>query len=284
MTLAMYESALNWLGKGFYLLPIQPGTKKQVRGFGLHQKRITNMQEASQWFNDHSRFNLAVIAPEGKFIFDFDDWSLYLSWLRFVKKFCDAVTTSYTEITPNDGAHVFLSGQLPNKIQLVEHVEIKRAVLVAPSIVDNFEYEIISDGKIYSGSLDAALFPLSKSPSAFAPDAIRRFAARVVSLPIRNPRSKLESIKLKISILDLMNEHFPKIILRGHGRFLTACCPFHKESEPSFWIDTERNLFGCHACKVHGDVINFFAQITGKTNNEAIEDLFLSIKKNGGVK
>lgn len=270
MTLKIYESALNWLGKGYHVLPIQPGTKKQATGFGLHQKRITNAQEARQYFfDDFSRYNFAVIAPEGSFILDFDDWNIYLSWVRFVKRFDDRITTSYTEITPNDGAHVFLSGQIPFGIQLIDHVEIKRIVVVAPSIVDGREYEVLHDGGIYSGSLDACFFPLSKSPPPFpAADAVP--AAPRAKTQIVNSRSKIEAIKANFSIPHLMKEYFPKTTLHGHGKFLTACCPFHEETEPSFWINTEKNIFGCHACKVKGDVINFFALVNHMENGAAI--------------
>lgn len=273
MTLLIYESALDWLGKGYHLLPIQPGTKKQATGFGLHQKQITNAQEAKQYFFDElSRFNLAVVATEGSFILDFDNWDLYESWLRFVKRFDDKITTSYAEITVNNGAHVFLRGEIPNGIQLVEHVEIKRVVLVAPSIVDGREYEVIHGGEIYSGPLDACFFPLSKSPLTVATGTAATAAPRAKT-QIVNSRSKIEAIKANFSILNLTKKYFPKTILRGRGKYLTACCPFHKETEPSFWIDTDKNIFGCHACKVKGDVINFFALVNGIDNPAAIAEM-----------
>lgn len=274
MTLAIYKSALNWLGKGYHVLPIQPGTKKQATGFGLHLKQITNAQEAKQYFYDEfSLYNLAVVVPDESFILDFDDWGLYLSWVRFVKKIDDRITTSYTEITPNNGAHVFLSGQIPNGIQLVDHVEIKRIVLVAPSMVNNIAYETMLDGEIYSGSLDVCFFPLSKN-SLTVNTATTAPRAKTV---IRNSHSKIEAIKANFSILNLMKKCFPKTILRGHGKFLTACCPFHKETEASFWINTEKNIFGCHACKVKGDVINFFALVNGIDNQTAITQMAVEL-------
>jgi hypothetical protein len=275
MTLAIYESALNWLGMGYHVLPIQPGTKKQATGFGLHQKQIINAQEAKQYFYDEfSRYNLAVVAPEGSFVLDFDDWNLYLSWLRFVKKFEDRITTSYTEITPNNGAHVFLSGQIPFGIQLVDHVEIKRIVLVAPSTVNGIEYESMQGETIYKGSLDACFFPLSKSSPPFPViTGTATPAAQRMRTPLKNSQSKIDAIKANFSIVNLMKKHFPKTLLRGHGKFLTACCPFHKETEASFWINAEKNIFGCHACKVKGDVINFFALVNGIENKAAIVEM-----------
>lgn len=272
MSLTTYESALIWLDKGFHLLPIQPGTKKQANGFGLHQQRITTAQESKRYFYENlSRFNLAIVAPENSFVLDFDNWDLYLDWLRKVKVFDDGITMSYTEITPNDGAHVFLSGQIPNGIRLIDHVEIKRVVLVAPSIVDGRNYEIMMDSKIYSGSLDACFYPLTKSPATMtAPAAAGPTEQRRFLVPGTKTGKKLETIKSSFTISNLMGKYFPKTTIKGHGKYLTACCPFHKDTKDHFWIDTEKNIFGCHVCKVKGDVINFFAMVNHIGNPEAI--------------
>ena len=269
----IYDSARRWLSLGFQLLPIQPGTKKNVQGFGIYQTRIGNTEEAAYWFRDSkTKFNLAVIATENKFIIDFDDWGVYCQWLKCVP---EEIATTYTEITPNDGAHVFLFGDAHN-LQPIAGVEIKRAVLVAPSMVNGKEYEIFHDGKIYDGNIRSALFPLSQTLPALDP------ASAPFKLSLKNSNSKIDFIKSKISILDLMSQYAPKTILRGHGRYRTACCPFHQELEPSFWIDTQRGLFGCHACKVHGDAINLYAQLTKQANETAIKDLALSTRWRGG--
>lgn len=269
MPLLMYKSALEWLGKGFALLPIQPNTKKQVHGFGLHQSRITNTQQAARWWKDQPvNYNLAVIAPDDKFVIDFDDWGIYTYWLKHVS---ETIAHTYTEITPNSGAHVFLSGTVPHNFKPIKHVEIKRVVLVAPSGIDHSDYEVIFDGDIVSGHIEESLSPLSKSPISEP--------AQVVTTKSRMPNSGslLDSIKGQVSILELMRKHYPKITIQGRGRFVTACCPFHAEKEPSFWIDTERNLFGCHACKVRGDVINFYALAHHLDNNAAIYQMARSL-------
>lgn len=269
MPLLIYKSALEWLGKGFHLLPIQPNTKRQVHGFGLHQSRITNIQQAARWWKDQPvNYNLAVIAPNGKYIIDFDDWGIYNYWLKQVS---ETIAHTYTEITPNHGAHVFLSGTVPPNFKPIKHVEIKRVVLVAPSGIDHSDYEVIFDGDIVSRPIEESLSPLSKSPlSEPAP-------APIVKPNDGGSKNLLDKIKANFTILELMSRHYPKIEILGRGRFVTACCPFHEENEPSFWIDTERNLFGCHACKVRGDVINFFALAHRLDNNAAINQMARSL-------
>ncbi len=267
MTIIAYKSALEWLGKGFPLLPIQPDTKKQVNGFGLHQSRITNIQQAAQWWKDQpTNYNLAVVTPQDKFIIDFDDWGIYLYWLKQVP---EVVAHTYTEITPNNGAHVFLSGTVPPNFKPIKHVEIKRVVLVAPSRVNGIEYEVYFDDGIQTAQDEISLSPLSKSPLS---EPAQR-PGPVTTNRVPNSGSLLDAIKAKYSILELMRTHFPKIKILGRGRFVTSCCPFHEEKEPSFWIDTERNLFGCHACNVRGDVINFYAFVHHLDNDTAISQM-----------
>ncbi|MBX3036760.1 MAG: bifunctional DNA primase/polymerase [Anaerolineales bacterium] len=262
MTLAIYHSALNWLDKGFDLLPIQPNTKKHVQGFGIHQARITNARQAVEFFRD-TNFNLAVIAPENKFIFDFDDYYIYCDYLKAIP---EAQRNTYTELTRNMGTHVFFSGCVPPNFQPIKYVEIKQSVLVAPSVVDKVEYEIFCNKDILT--VDKKVFSLlSETPFSELPKSPQ------VQRPKNNTGSLLDAIKSKYSIVDLMRKHYPKIKLSGRGKFLNACCPFHAEKEPSFWLNTENNLFGCHACNVKGDVINFYARAHGIDNDTAIKQM-----------
>jgi DNA primase len=71
--------------------------------------------------------------------------------------------------------------------------------------------------------------------------------------------------------------------IKGAGRYRSARCPFHEDKKPSFWIDTELQIWGCHRCGIKGDVINLFSKLAGKTNGEAIKELYFQIQ-NGGLK
>lgn len=263
MSLEMYKSALDWLGRGYQLLPCQPCTKKLVAGCGPYQKRIIDQSQAITWFRD-GRCNLAVLAPDSDFILDFDDWNLYCQWVGFVKRFDDRISRSYTELTPR-GAHVFLRGVVPGGFQTVKGVEVKRFCVVAPSVVGSAcfqRYEVLHDGDIYSGSMDAALYPIRLFPSSF-------------DRPSRVPvgASLLDYVKAHVSVESLFRKSFPKVSLSGRGKFLSGLCPFHDDKQASFFINLEKNLFGCHACKARGDVINFYALVNHVDNGQAIKAL-----------
>ncbi|WP_264817917.1 DNA primase, partial [Acidomonas methanolica] len=55
------------------------------------------------------------------------------------------------------------------------------------------------------------------------------------------------------------------------GRNWKACCPFHGEKTPSFYVYDDH--FHCFGCGAHGDVISFVMQSEGRSFPEAVEQL-----------
>lgn len=266
----IYIAALDWLGRGFDLLPIQPGTKKKAVGFGVYSSRITDQYFAAQYFRDASmRWNLGVVAPEGTIILDFDNWDTYLDWVRFAKRFDDSMTTSYTEVTPRYGAHVFLSGEVPDGLKCRDGVEVKRDIVVAPSIVGGVRYEPLGvETHIYHGSLDAVFFFLSRP----CPDSAVQVVSKIRD-QVSHDGGAISRIKGALSIVELMRKYYPRIKLKQRGVFYNSLCPFHAEKNPSFWLNAQLNIFGCHACKARGDVINFYALAKNINNDQAVREL-----------
>ena len=59
--------------------------------------------------------------------------------------------------------------------------------------------------------------------------------------------------------------------IKKSGTRLSACCPFHEENTPSFYIFSDH--YHCFGCKAHGDVINYVREKRGLGFLEAIEFL-----------
>lgn len=271
MTAAMYESACFWLDRGFGLLPVQPGTKKQAFGYGAHQKVIKDRGLAASYFRDNKAvpWNMAAVCPPGYFVLDFDTWQMYLDWVKFVREFDQALAWTYTEITPH-GAHVWLRGELPTGYNVRPGVEIKKTVVVFPSIIGDDFYSILFGSDIYAGSLDAALYPIRGSA---LPSTSWTWVSGRVVVSSSMSKTPLDFIKVRLSLVDLFRDHYPKNVLKGRGKFLSARCPFHDDQIDSFFINTQNNTYGCHACKARGDVINFYALVNHLTNDQAIKRL-----------
>ena len=53
------------------------------------------------------------------------------------------------------------------------------------------------------------------------------------------------------------------------GNEIICCCPFHKDSRPSFTANTETGLYHCFSCGAKGNAITFLAEIENISNKEA---------------
>lgn len=253
-----------WLDRGFYLLPAQTDKKYLLQGWGEYRRQITNFEQAVKIF-DHvtTRSNLAVLAPRGRYILDFDNPDLYASWT--VKH--PEIAKSYTERTPRGGAHVFLIGTPPGGLTLRDGVELKRVCLVHPSVVGGVAY-VAGSGEILEKDPVSAFSSLSK-PGHKTAYILRLEQDRPI--PSARPSNDLiEQIKAYWSTDRVFQTYRPDIKLTPSGVMLTGCCPFHEDKRPSFFINTQTGFWKCHSCGASGDVINAYARFQGISNREAI--------------
>ena len=61
--------------------------------------------------------------------------------------------------------------------------------------------------------------------------------------------------------------------LRQSGKLLWAVCPFHNDHSPSMSIDEDTGIFRCWSCGAHGDILDFYQRLTGKSLSESIMDI-----------
>ncbi|MEP3421176.1 MAG: DNA primase [Erythrobacter sp.] len=57
------------------------------------------------------------------------------------------------------------------------------------------------------------------------------------------------------------------------GREWTACCPFHDEKTPSFYVNDQKQFYHCFGCGAHGDVISWMTEQRGLSFIDAIKEL-----------
>jgi len=61
--------------------------------------------------------------------------------------------------------------------------------------------------------------------------------------------------------------------LKKSGREFKACCPFHNEKSPSFWVSPDKQFYHCFGCGAHGTVLKFLMEHDRMAFPEAVEDL-----------
>ena len=57
------------------------------------------------------------------------------------------------------------------------------------------------------------------------------------------------------------------------GREFKACCPFHNEKTPSFYVNDEKGFYHCFGCQAHGDAIRWLTDARGLPFMDAVKEL-----------
>lgn len=57
------------------------------------------------------------------------------------------------------------------------------------------------------------------------------------------------------------------------GREYKACCPFHNEKTPSFYINDDKGFYHCFGCSAHGDAIRWMTDQRGLPFMDAVKEL-----------
>ncbi|NVD43737.1 DNA primase [Qipengyuania atrilutea] len=61
--------------------------------------------------------------------------------------------------------------------------------------------------------------------------------------------------------------------LQRAGREWKACCPFHDEKTPSFYVNDDKGFYHCFGCEAHGDVIRWMTDQRGLAFMDAVKEL-----------
>jgi DNA primase len=86
----------------------------------------------------------------------------------------------------------------------------------------------------------------------------------------RIPKSFIDDIVGRADIVEIINSRVP---LKKAGREYRACCPFHNEKTPSFWVNPVKQFYHCFGCGAHGTVLSFLMNYDHLPFVEAVEDL-----------
>lgn len=80
----------------------------------------------------------------------------------------------------------------------------------------------------------------------------------------------IEILRNKASLLDILGEYTE---VKKQGNRVVACCPFHSERTPSFFVRDEGKFYHCFGCGASGNVFSFLMNIKGISFPDAVEEL-----------
>jgi DNA primase len=75
--------------------------------------------------------------------------------------------------------------------------------------------------------------------------------SQVREIPSQNPRA----LKRDCDFVALVSRYTH--LRRSSGRQFVGLCPFHDESNPSFFVEPIKKIFFCHGCRAGGDTLDF---------------------------
>jgi len=86
----------------------------------------------------------------------------------------------------------------------------------------------------------------------------------------RIPQSFIDELIARADIVEVIGA---RVALKKSGREYKACCPFHNEKTPSFWVSPDKQFYHCFGCGAHGTVLGFLMQYEKLSFVEAVQDL-----------
>lgn len=90
----------------------------------------------------------------------------------------------------------------------------------------------------------------------------------------RIPDSFIDELLARVDIVDVIERRVP---LKKAGREWTACCPFHNERSPSFYVTPTKQFFHCFGCGAHGSALKFLMDYERLEFPDAVEELAQSV-------
>jgi DNA primase len=97
------------------------------------------------------------------------------------------------------------------------------------------------------------------------------------------PDSFIDELLARVDIVDVIERRVP---LKKAGREWTACCPFHNERSPSFYVSPAKQFFHCFGCGAHGSALKFLMDYERLEFPDAVEELAqtvgLKVPREGG--
>jgi DNA primase len=100
----------------------------------------------------------------------------------------------------------------------------------------------------------------------------------------RIPQHFIDELIARADIVEVIGA---RVQLKKSGREYKACCPFHSEKTPSFWVSPDKQFYHCFGCGKHGTAIGFLMDHDHLAFPEAVEELAarlgLEVPREGGA-
>src|SRR3989338_1098949 len=83
------------------------------------------------------------------------------------------------------------------------------------------------------------------------------------------PQEKIEEIKNKGDIVEIVSQYVPSLKKRGKNHL--GLCPFHSEKTASFTVSQEKGVFHCFGCGEGGNIFSFLMKMENISFAESVK-------------
>ncbi|AGA35130.1 DNA primase [Thioalkalivibrio nitratireducens DSM 14787] len=84
------------------------------------------------------------------------------------------------------------------------------------------------------------------------------------------PQAFIDDLLERTDVVELIQRYVP---LKKAGSEFAACCPFHSEKTPSFYVSPRKQFYHCFGCGAHGTAISFLMEHENLSFPEAVGQL-----------
>ena len=276
--LKLLKTAIYWNAIGLPTIPVQFLGKKALVNWREYQNRLPSVDELKTWFWKNM-LNIGLITGNGLVVIDFDVMQVFDYWLP---GFLAQYPMSTYMVKTRRGVHVYLHTEEPASNHHTELLDVKAErgyVLIPPSVhPSGYQYEAMNNLPILSVHKLEDVLPECYLPAEATVDeyATTQYERESYDDPFEaadhvQPTQSIDEIRARVPILSLLPDAEAS---DRSGRWFVASCPFHADAHPSFWVDTEQGICGCHKCNIKVmDVIDLHARMHHLSNKDAIREL-----------
>lgn len=269
--------------RGFSVIPVYLRSKQPRIKWGKYQKQLPTHGELIRWFRVPSN-GAVVTGTNNLVVIDFDTISDYVQWSLWAvdgPQPARIILRDAYKVRTSRGVHVYTRVSSKMRNMHFGNIDIKAwgGLVTLPG-------SIHPSGAIYT-EYGGDSFPVwSDLTDVFPSWMVMEEKVKIVGRKEVESRDLSEldqatilNMPAAIDLGELKRKYRIEDMIEGivftGDHWGVAKCPFHDDANPSFWVDTKRQLCGCFSgCTAQPlDVINLYARLNHLSNSDAIREL-----------
>ena len=283
---SVYEWAIEFVVNGIAVIPVNYKTKIPKFAWEKYKTELPTEYEIYEWFGCGNMHNYGVIVGwRDLVILDFDDMNKYYKWNLWTLDQADGSDAERAgregyRVTSGRGVHVYLRMEGQKQNRHISGLDIKaNGMCLGPGSTH-------ACGKVYEVDTEYMVFPVVKGLETVLPESWmaemgvgeEAVGGKGMDLPVVEERDAFDVISGQGSdMVEKIKRRFRlEAMIEGTVKtgehWAIGLCPFHGDRNPSFWIDTQKQIGNCLRCNFAKplDVINLYARLNHVGDDEAI--------------